>query len=128
MEYFLEGRVGDDLQFDDALKLTFLGTETNFSLAGQPTVAPALTAPGPGTGVWAYGLLARLDSLLYNSEEGVHYISERLRLTLLEQNLQNLYGGAQAACPYDILEQTNRLYHLGIPTHCLLFYCRWLTA
>ena len=52
---FQEGQIRDCLPFPDrgtnAFELTFSGTQTDTTLEGQPTVAPALTSIGSGTGV-----------------------------------------------------------------------------
>ena len=127
---FQEGQIGDGLPFPDAFELTFFGTKTDPTLAGQPAVAPALSAPGSGTGVWADGLRAALDRLLSLSEDDARLVGERFRRTLLERNPRHLDGGASAmrAWPADIRQRTDRLYDLGIPAHCLPFYGRWLSV
>ena len=127
---FQEGQIGDGLPFPDAFDLTFFGTKTDPTLEGQPSVAPALTAPGSGTGVWADGLRAALDRLLSLSEDDARFVGERFRRTIQEHNPRHLDGGASAmrAWPDDIRQRTDRLYLLGIPAHCLPFYGRWLTV
>jgi len=127
---FQEGQIGDGLPFPDAFDLTFFGTKTDPTLEGQPSVAPALTAPGSGTGVWADGLRAALDRLLSLPEDDARFVGERFRRTVQERNPRHLDGGASAmrAWPADIRQRTDRLYLLGIPAHCLPFYGRWLTV